>query len=51
VVGPDDVRALGCGEAFLLTRGRAVRLRVRPPEPPVVGAPAGPLNAVPRIPG
>lgn len=51
VVGPDDVRALGCGEAFLLTRGRAVRLRVRPPESPVAGAPAGPLNAVPRIPG
>jgi len=32
VVSPDDVRALGCGEAFLLTGGSACRLRVRDPE-------------------
>jgi Cdc6-like AAA superfamily ATPase len=31
VVSPDDVRALGCGEAFLVTADGAVRLRVRPP--------------------
>ena len=32
VVGPDDVRALACGEAFILTRGTATRVRVRAPE-------------------
>ncbi len=28
-VGPDDVRSLPCGEAFLVTAGAALRLRVR----------------------
>ena len=32
VVGPDDVRALDCGEAFLVTADGAVRLRVRAPD-------------------
>jgi hypothetical protein len=32
VVSPDDVRALDCGEAFLVTADRAVRLRVRAPD-------------------
>jgi hypothetical protein len=31
VVGPDDVRALPCGEAFLITGNGALRLRVRVP--------------------
>jgi hypothetical protein len=31
VVGPDDVRALPCGEAFLITGSEALRLRVRVP--------------------
>ena len=31
VVGPDDVRALPCGEAFLVVTGEALRLRVREP--------------------
>jgi hypothetical protein len=32
VVSPDEVRALGCGEAFLVTADGAVRLRVRAPQ-------------------
>jgi hypothetical protein len=32
VVSPDDVRALGCGEAFLVTVDGAIRLRVRAPD-------------------
>jgi hypothetical protein len=31
VVGPDDVRALPCGEAFLIAAGGGLRLRVRVP--------------------
>jgi hypothetical protein len=31
IVGPDDVRGLPCGEAFLITAGAALRLRVRVP--------------------
>jgi hypothetical protein len=48
VVSPDDVRALGCGEAFLLTGGVAVQLRVRAPEPPPARGPLGARNAGPR---
>jgi hypothetical protein len=38
VVGPDDVRALPRGEAFLINGGGALRLRVRVPERRGVGA-------------
>jgi hypothetical protein len=44
VVSPDDVRGLRCGEAFVLSGGAALQLRVRAPrdEPPT------PSGSVPR---
>ena len=45
VVGPDDVRALPCGEAFLITGNGAVRLRVRVPPGNEAALEAGSVDA------